>query len=184
MGIELSSEQRKLFEILLFLIKLILFSIPLYLILAFPGILIPLQEVVSENVYLILKSMGSGVSRNGFLLTMDGIAFMVSEDCTGWKSMLFLTALIFAVPGVEIKKRLAGIVVGVPLIYIGNLVRILAVVSIWETYGYETASLVHDYFWQAGLISLVLVIWVLWLHFAGKMEITFLKRLHKLIKPR
>ncbi len=184
MKIKLDRGQRKLFETLLFLVKLLVFAIPLYIMLAFSEVLLPLQGAVSHNVYHILKSLGFEVVRSGFLLRADGFAFLVSEDCTGWKSMLFLAALIFAVPGVLVKKRLLGLLVVVPVIYIGNLLRILAVVFIWKAYGYEFANIIHDYFWQLGLISLVLIVWVSWLIWAGKAEVKFLKRFRKLIKPR
>lgn len=184
MGIKLDSRQRKLFETFLFLVKLIVFAIPLYFVLIFNEILLPLQGVVSHNVYHILKSLGFEVVRSGFLLRADGFAFLISEDCTGWKSMLFLAALIFAVPRVLIKKRLLGLLVGVPVIYIGNLLRILVMVFIWKAYGYEFANIIHDYFWQLGLISLVLIMWISWLIWVGKAKVTFLKRFRKLIKPR
>jgi exosortase/archaeosortase family protein len=184
MRINLSSGQRKLFETLLFLIKLLVFAIPLYIILIFQGVLLPLQEFVSFNVYHILKFTGLEVVKNGVLLTANGFAFFISEDCTGWKSMLLLAALVFAVPGVRMKKRVLGLAIGIPVIYVGNLSRILIMVSVSLNYGQEFASVIHDFFWQIGLVSLVLILWVSWLIWVGKVKIKFLKRLHKLIKPR
>ncbi|MEE9323361.1 MAG: archaeosortase/exosortase family protein [Candidatus Aenigmarchaeota archaeon] len=188
MGIKLGKEQKRLFETFLFLVKILLFSIPLYLILIFHDVLFPLQEMVSQNVYLVLKSLGFEVLRNGSLLTANGFAFFISEDCTGWKSMLFLIALMFAVPKVHIKKRFVGLAFGIPVIYIGNLFRILIMVSVSLTYGSEFAGVIHDYFWQLGLVSLVLIVWVSWLIWIGKVKakrkVTFLKRFRKLIKPR
>jgi len=179
----LNPNQRKLFATFVFLAKMLVFAIPFYAIMSIPGILLPLQDIVSQNVESILRFMGFAVSRHGFLLTAGGIAFFISEDCTGWKSMTLLTALIFAVPGVKLKKRLVGATVGIAAIYAGNLVRIIAVVSIWNGYGYALASLVHDYLWQAGLVSLVLALWVCWMVWAGKIETTFFKRIIKIIKP-
>jgi exosortase/archaeosortase family protein len=184
MKIKLNKRQKGLFDTLLFLVKLMIFAIPLYLILSFEGIVYPLQEAVSQNIGFILQSLGFKVSLDGFLIKANDIVFLISEDCTGWKSMLFLTAVIFAVPRVSMKKRLVGLVIGIPLIYIGNLARILLVVFAWQGYGLEFANIIHDYFWQAGLISLVLIIWVSWLVWAGKTKTTLLKRLHKLIKPK
>ena len=108
MRINLNSEQKELFETLLFFIKLLVFAIPLYIILAFQGVLYPFQEVVSLNVYHMLSFLGLEVVKNGVLLVANGFAFVISEDCTGWKSMLFLVALMLAVPRVEIKKRFTG----------------------------------------------------------------------------
>jgi exosortase/archaeosortase family protein len=183
MKAKLSGTQKKLFETLLFLVKVVAFSIPLYAIMYFQGVLAPLQEAVSADVVWMLNMMGIEASRNGFLiLAGNGIAFIVSEDCTGWKSMLFLTALICAVPLVPLKKRLAGLAAGISVIYLGNLFRVVLVVLVWRGYGLSFAGAIHDYFWQAGLILLVLVIWLSWLFWTGRLEKTLIKRLHKLIK--
>ena len=184
MGTRLSSTQGRLFEIFLFLLKLVILSFPLYIILSFEGILLPLQEMVSGNVAFILRMLGFEVSRNGFFLKAGDMAFLITEDCTGWKSMMFFLALVIAVPGVRMKKRVWGFVAGIPAIYAGNLFRILVMIFVLKFYGYETAEAVHNYLWQAGLILLVVFLWVLWMLWAGKMEITFLKRFPKLIKPR
>jgi exosortase/archaeosortase family protein len=184
MKLKLSGEQKRLFDIFLFLFKLLLFAIPLYIILFFHGVLFPLQIAVSQNVEFLLNSFGLDVLREGIVFKVNGFLFLISEDCTGWKSMLFLAALLFAVPRVDLKRRLIGLAAGLLLIYIGNLARILIMVSVSLGYEAEFASLVHDWFWQFGLVSLVLLIWIAWLAWAGKAKITFLNRLHKLIKPR
>jgi exosortase/archaeosortase family protein len=179
MRLSFSAGQERLWETLLFLIKILVFAIPLYLILTFQGVLYPLQGMVSHNVYLILKSLGFDVLRNGFLIGIQGgnpFVFLISEDCTGWKSMLFLTALVIAVPNIKWRKRSIGLIFGIPVIYLGNLLRILLIVQIQQTYGLGFASLVHDYLWQAGLISLVLLIWVSWLVWLGKIKINIFKR--------
>lgn len=174
MKLRFSREQERLWETFLFLIKILILAIPLYVILSFQGLLYPLQELVSRNVYLILKYLGFQATRHDFLITIHGVnpfLFLVSEDCTGWKSMLFLTALILAVPKVSWIKRLLGMTFGISLIYLGNLLRILAIVHIEQVYGLELANLIHDYLWQAGMISLVLLIWVAWLVWTRKLKI-------------
>jgi len=173
-----SNKQKRLWEAFVFLLKVIVFSIPLYIILTFHSILYPLQDIVSQNVYYVLMLFGFDAARNGFLLNIHGgnpFVFIVSEDCTGWKSMLFLTALVLAIPKVAWKRRATGLAFGIPLIYLGNLLRILIIVNVQQAYGIEFASVVHDYLWQAGLISLVLLVWVLWLAWAGKIKMKFLK---------
>lgn len=168
MKTKLSKGQKKLFETFIFLIKLIVLSIPLYVLLFFSEVLMPLQNLVAYNVHFILKSVWAEVVMDGVLIKSGWFTFFISEDCTGWKSMLFLFALIFAVPRVQVKKRLMGLAAGIPAIYAGNLFRIVLVVFIWQAFGYETAMIMHDYFWQIGLVSLVLVVWILWLVWAGK----------------
>jgi exosortase/archaeosortase family protein len=186
-GTKLDSRQKKLFETLVFLLKLLVFAVPLYAIMSFQGILYPLQAAVTHNVLWLMGLAGLDASASGFLITAGEIVFLVSEDCTGWKSMLLLAALVLSVPGASPKRRLAGLAAGIPLIYAGNLFRILAVVFVWRSYGLGPATAVHDYLWQAGLIFLVLAAWTVWLAWAwnigpwkGK---TLIKRRRKLIKP-
>ena len=105
--------------------------------------------------------------------------FMINEDCTGWKSMLFLFALIFSVPGIALKKRLFGLVIGIPLIWIGNIARIVGVVLAQESYGVQTALIIHDYLWQLGLIAIVIIIWVVWLSWARKQKKGILNRIKR-----
>ncbi|MFH1237448.1 MAG: archaeosortase/exosortase family protein [Candidatus Aenigmatarchaeota archaeon] len=191
MKVRLDRAQKRLLETLVFLIKMLVFAIPLYAIMQLQNILLPLQEMVSANVVSLLQLCGFEAYRSGFLIASDGIAFIVSEDCTGWKSMLLLAALVCAVPRIAWKKRFAGIAAGLIVIYLGNLARIMVVVLVWKAYGIGTASLIHDIFWQLGLIALVLLTWIAWLAWAGKIrcpicerKTTLIKRPRKLIKPR
>ncbi len=179
---KLNESQRKLLATLVFMLKLLAFAVPLYIVMSLPGLLLPLQEAVSANVHSLLGLIGFDVVRDGFSMASGDIAFFVSEDCTGWKSMLLLTALIFAVPGAGMRKRIAGVALGVTAVYLGNLARIIAVVLAWKAFGPGFAGLVHGYFWQAGLILLVLAVWIAWLAWAGKLRRTLLRRDRKINK--
>ncbi|MEM5872102.1 MAG: archaeosortase/exosortase family protein [Candidatus Aenigmatarchaeota archaeon] len=183
---KLNENQIAFLDTLIFLIKLLVFAIPLYIIMAFPFLVLPLQEIVKLNVIFLLQILGFSVLSEDFLIKVDDITFIISEDCTGWKSMLFMFALIFAVPKVKLKKRLMGLLFCVPVIYLGNLARIFLVIFVWKFYGFETAMMIHNYFWQAGLILLTLSLWLLWLYWVGKIKRLrmFLKHSSKIIKPR
>ncbi len=171
MKTRLNRGQKRMLSTLVFLIKLLLFTIPLYLILAFSQVMLPLQRLVISHVRFLLVSMGFRVSIDNLLVSISGavpFAFFISEDCTGWKSMLLLVALISAFPKVRMKERLAGVAFGIPVIYTGNLARILAVVFVQQSLGTGAAMVLHDYLWQAGLIALVLLTWLFWLSWANK----------------
>jgi len=177
---KLSKTERRLWETLVFVLKILAFSIPLQLIMHFSQVLHPFQELVASNVSFIFRLMGYDVVRNGISLTITGtheFLFLITGDCTGWKSMILLCALIFAIPRVEMKKRLIGLIIGITIIYTGNLIRILLIVLAEQSYGLEAAMIIHDYLWQLGLVSLVIVIWVVWLIWNGK--ITFKTRKSK-----
>ncbi len=184
--IELTGRQKRLWHVLEFLIRLIILSIPLYLVLILAVDLAPLQEVVATHSASLLRLLGKEVLRDGYhILVGSGpgaFQFMINADCTGWKSMLFLFALMFAVPGIAMKKRLAGLVIGIPVIWIGNLARIIGVVAAEAAWGLDMAMAIHDYGYRLGLVALVLAVWIAWLKLSRRREKGIWDRLSDLLR--
>jgi exosortase/archaeosortase family protein len=195
MGVKkLDNRQQRLWSAFEFLVRLLVLSIPLYLIIGvgLSGTLLsPLQSAVVEQSAWVLERMGFEVQYSDVFVTSSSspaaepFNFMINEDCTGWKSMLFLFALLFAVPGIALGKRLWGLVFGLPAIWVGNLARVVGVVLAEQAYGVEAALIIHDYLWQAGLIALVLGIWMAWLGLAREKRKTAMEKLKEVIRwPR
>jgi exosortase/archaeosortase family protein len=160
-------KETRLFTTFAFLIKLLLLSIPLYIIISFNLDLSLLQVAAASQSNFILGLMGLDVIQDGAVLSVGDVAgepftFIISRDSTGWKSMLFLFALIFSVPAVRFRRRIIGLLAGEPLIWLGNLGRVTAIVLAERSYGFQTAMIVHDWLWRFGLIALVLGIWLVW----------------------
>jgi exosortase/archaeosortase family protein len=162
--------QKRMWNVIVFLARLLVLTVPLYLIMSFSSLLFPIQLLVASQVGWILQAMGYTVVQYSALITVSDplsgwiFKFWIDADCTAWKSMLLAFALIFAVPRVKMKKRLYGLVLALPVIWIGNLVRITWSVLIEQSYGLETAIFVHDVLWQLGLTVIVLVVWLIWLN--------------------
>ncbi len=151
------NERKK--ETLLFLSKLLALSIPLYIVLWLGVDLGFLQETITRIVFSFFSMTGE-VQRHGFVLVFPGFSVNIDKDCTGWKGMMFLLALILSTRA-SWKKRLAGIAVGLPVFFSFNLFRILFM--IWIGLGSrETFYLLHDVLWQASMIAVVMVLWLMW----------------------
>lgn len=147
-------------------------SIPLYIVLTFAIDLGFLQNIVATQSFWMLSFTGYAVAQEGPALTVgidneykQPYYFIISEDSTGWKSMLFFFALIFAVPETGMRKRYIGLMM-IPLVWVGNLFRIWIIVLVERTYGFQAAALAHDYLWRLGLLVLVLGLWFIWLKYA------------------
>ncbi len=156
-------QEQKLWLTFQFFLRLLILSAPIYLVLLFLVDMTALQLLVAGNSAWLLGSLGWHIVQEGPLLNLGTFSFIISPDCTGWKSILFLFALLFAVPHVSGKKRLLGLVIGIPVLWAGNLGRILLTVLVQDMYGFELAVFVHDYLWRLGLVVLVLLIWGVWL---------------------
>jgi exosortase/archaeosortase family protein len=170
---DIGGADRRLVKTLTFLLVLIALSVPLYLIPLYPPLLLPLQDTVAAHSHALLLSLGVPAERSGlFIMVTAGepFALFIGPDCTAWKSMLLLSALMIAVPGAALRRKAAGILIGVPLVYAANVSRIAMVASVGTFAGEEPALLLHDISWQVGLTALVLCAWFCFL-FACRREV-------------
>lgn len=169
MVIRRDRRNKRLEETLFFLLRLLLLSLPLYLILSFGTGLGWLQVAVADQSNFILTLMGFEVKQELSMLSVSGkdggepFVFVISPDSTAWKSMLFLWALMFAVPKVKMRYRAIGTAIGVAALWIFNLARVVSIVLAEATWGLETALFIHDVLWQIGLTAAVLIIWMIWM---------------------
>jgi exosortase/archaeosortase family protein len=159
-------QEERMKETLVFFLRLLAFSVPLYLIMIFAD-LYPLQVLVAGHSFRIMEGLGLSPQIQGPLMRVGDFHFFISRDSTAWKSMLFLGALVFAVPSIGWKRRLAGLG-GIPVIYLGNLGRVAGIVLAERAWGMEAAMALHDWLWRIGLIALVLGIWLAWLMWARR----------------
>jgi len=160
-------QQIQLKETLIFLVKLLALAVPMHLVMLLSIGMTPLQEAASSELSWALRGLGYTVERDGFMFSVSGgrtepFVFYIVEDCTAWKTMLFLAALIVAVPAVAWKRRVVGIALGLPALWLLNLARNVSVVLIERSWGYETAMAMHDWLWKLGMILAVLLLWLVW----------------------
>ena len=164
-GIKL--DNKKLLQVLLFLIKFNLLAIPMYLAIYFNLELIPLQQFLADAVYAVLRFLGYDVMKGGLVLTLTSgftIAnIKMSVDCVGWKSMYALAALAIATPLPNDLKKLKFIVAGVLAVAALNFARVLTTILAFYHFGLQALDVVHTFLWREGLIITIVLIWLMWL---------------------
>jgi exosortase/archaeosortase family protein len=166
-----SKRNKKLVKVLTFLILLNVFSIPLYAIVISGFEFQPLKSLTAGSALFLLRLTGMDASLSTeavnpvISMPVSGgqWAAVISWDCTGWKSMLALFALVFATPFV-LSKKLFGLVL-IPLIYIINIARIWFMFFYVNTFGFNFYSIIHSIVWSWGLLVMMLIIWVVWAKF-------------------
>ncbi len=161
--------RKSLEETLIFLLRLLAFSLPLYLILSLGTGLEPLQVAFATQSNYLLSLMRFEVEQELSMLSVSHegdkqpFVFVISPDSTAWKTMLFLAALVFAVPRVRIKYRVIGTVTGIIILWTFNLVRVITIVHAENAWGLETALFVHDVLWELGLTGVTVAVWAVWM---------------------
>ena len=103
------------------------------------------------------------------MIIYGGFAVEIIEECTGLYEILIYAAAVFAFPTTLVKKGI-GILLGAPILYATNVLRIVFLVWIGRYYP-EAFDFMHLYFWQATLILMITSVWMLWIFLVVKREI-------------
>ncbi len=92
-------------------------------------------------------------------------SFIVIPDCGAVQSMAIFVAAILAFPAGWF-RRLIGMVVGIPVLYLVNAFRLafLAVIGAMDNGG-EWFKFAHEYVWQGIYIVFVVALWMGWVEF-------------------
>jgi len=160
-----------------FLIKFNLLAIPMYIILLTGIEFYPLQIALTDLVHGIITALGYEVVKNGIMLTFVNPPFVATivmgVDCTAWKSMYALAALMLASPVANDRKKLKYVLLGVLFVFVLNIVRLVTTVLVSYEFGMEYLNIVHTLLWREGMILTVIAIWLLWIK---KQKVIFRKK--------
>jgi exosortase H (IPTLxxWG-CTERM-specific) len=119
----------------------------------------PLSGLIARISEPLLGILGDAEA-TGTYLTFDGFSAEVAEACNGIVPTYIYVAAVLAFP-TGWRNRLAGIALGVPAIFVVNILRVLSLMLL-GAYWPAAFNRVHIYVWQALVIALALGIWVCW----------------------
>jgi len=105
---------------------------------------------------------GSKASVAGSLITAPGVSISVIEECTGAYEMIIFAGAVLAFPARRLKK-LWGILFGLPLLFIINIIRMWLLAFVQAHGSHQLFEFMHVYFWQATLILMILGVFILWI---------------------
>jgi archaeosortase B (VPXXXP-CTERM-specific) len=100
-------------------------------------------------------------ARDGNLVRLGSFSVRVIEECTGVFEAILYAAAVLAYPTGPGRKAV-GLALGIPLLYLFNLLRILALLFVGDRWPAHF-EFMHVYFWQATLILMITSVWLLWI---------------------
>jgi len=106
--------------------------------------------------------ISDAVSYSGCFVTYDGFTVEIIDECTGLFEMVIYLAAVVSF-STSVKKKLIGVAMGIPAIYLFNVVRIF-VLLLAGAHSQELFKFMHLYFWQVTLILMIGTVWVVWLY--------------------
>ncbi|MDE0885731.1 MAG: archaeosortase/exosortase family protein [Myxococcota bacterium] len=101
------------------------------------------------------------VRLDGKMVWFGNFVVRIIDECTGIYEMLIFSAAVLAFP-TSWAKRGIGLLLGCPLIYLFNVVRIGGLILVGR-YWSEAFDFMHLYFWQATMIAMITSVWLLWI---------------------
>lgn len=162
--------RREFLAIAKFLIILNIFLIPFYAVLLSGVSFLPLQGLTADAVTSLLQSSGIVAEQEGLLITIPSPqgswAAFINWDCSGWKSLFVLFALIAATP-FALKRRVTGFLL-LPVIYVINILRIWFMFYYVHSFGLYGYEFLHTLIWSWGMIFFILFFWLLWIFLVRK----------------
>jgi exosortase/archaeosortase family protein len=145
-----------------FVLMLNLLSIPLYVFISSDIQLKFLKNFEAFLVSRLLNFLGLNSKAEENFVLIDNKIYEISWDSTGWKSLYTLFSLIMSTP-IYNRRKIKPIIVGLSLLFLFNIVRIVATIyfSYKQIYSFD---FLHLGLWRWGSIGFLLFIWFIFLY--------------------
>jgi archaeosortase B (VPXXXP-CTERM-specific) len=127
----------------------------------FPDVIYAMMTITADIECLILGLFSERVSCSENLVSFQGFPVKIIVECTGIYEVLIFSAAVLAFP-TSWSKRATGLLMGAPLLYVFNVVRIIVLILVGK-YWSSIFDFMHIYFWQATLILMITSVWLLWI---------------------
>ncbi len=156
-----TERQEKLYQTMIFLVKLVFLGLIFRLILFMYPDTYSLQNAFASLIALILSPFMQIQVNEIYLLTLEN-SYIIVQDCLGWKSMAVFAALFFSsIPVEKVRNNLEYLLYGLAAIFVANIIRVSTTVYLAEI-GLISFEVIHSLLWRWGLTLIVFAVWLYW----------------------
>lgn len=120
----------------------------------------PLQDLMASIGAGLGRAAGGTMHAQQDLILVGALTLHINHECTGIFVLMLFTSFVLAYPA-SVRYRLAGLLVGIPLFFAVNVVRIATLARIVEVYP-DAFFYFHEYVWQGVFMVVVLVASIAW----------------------
>lgn len=121
----------------------------------------PFTMLIANIAHVVLGWTGADVSQNGTTINYGGIQLNILEECNGVPAIIVFVSAILAYPA-AISRKLLGLVIGIPAIFLVNQIRVLSLFFIYKYLSPRMFDLMHIYVWQFVIITFAVLLWIYW----------------------
>lgn len=152
--------QRKLHELLRFFGRLLAVGLVFRLLLWIYPDTTGFQTFLAQLITGIMNLIGYDFSVSGIRIITPGVDYLITQDCTGWKSGMALIGLVYASAG-SLRRNYRFLMLGLGGIFVANLIRVITTIVLAES-GILSFDIVHGFLWRWGLTAVVFGLWLVW----------------------
>lgn len=120
----------------------------------------PLQEWMASAAAALARAAGGEVTVEGDLIVIDALILHINHECTGIFVLMLFASFVLAYPAGN-GYRAVGLLIGIPLFFGVNVIRIATLARIVEVYP-GAFFYFHEYVWQGVFLVIVLVSSIAW----------------------
>ncbi len=114
----------------------------------------------------IMTLLGQDTQASGVHVTCSLCKFQIIGECTAYYPISIFVAAVLAFPTAW-RRRLLGVVLGVPVMLLINQVRLISLCYIYKPYN-DLFEVIHIVVWQSLIIFFTVVLWILWATTLGR----------------
>jgi exosortase/archaeosortase family protein len=121
------------------------------------------ETAFAASATWMAQRAGSGATVHDNMISVNTLSLNINHECTGVFVLFVLVSFIAAYPA-RLHAKLLGMVVGITVLSLINMIRIATLVRIMEFYP-NLFVYFHEYVWQGAflmLVTLYAVTWVEW----------------------
>jgi exosortase/archaeosortase family protein len=124
-------------------------------------LVVPFTRVIALLSHKLLSTMGANAWVAGASVGIPGFSVEIKNNCNAIYEIGLYGAALVAYPATW-RERIVGFVIGAGLLYLANLLRVLALIGLGRFFpgGFQIA---HLYLFQAIFLALVGGCWLIWL---------------------
>ena len=129
----------------------------------------PFKDATASLAAALFGLFSESVSAHGDIVAISGeFSVQIVSECFGLLEMAIYGAAVLAF-ATTWRKRLLGLLLGLPMIFAVNLLRIGMLLWVGG-YSREFFEFAHLYFWQATLVLGITALWLFWVRFVVRDE--------------
>lgn len=125
-------------------------------------------EWTARTLGWALDALGEKSTVRGVFVSCARCSLEIIGECTAFFPTAILIAAVLASPATW-RARLLGLGLGIPALYLINLVRLVTLCYVYRSYPQAFETL-HMLVWQSLMIFLTLVVWIVWFLLVGGRE--------------